>query len=343
MNRTRSRLVGLVTGALALALVATACGGSAEPAAPAEGAAPTPATVRMISWSSPRADQANIFAATDLGYFAEEGITFEYIPGQGSGDALRQLMAGNGDIAFAGPEGVFQAVDQGADVVAVYNTYPQNAFVLATKAGSGVRTVADLRGKKIGVLSMASGGRYNTTTLLEANGLSESDVELVATGPAPTAFLEGQVDAFMTLQSSLGMLAPAGELVTFPVRDTANLPTDVFVVSRQALEDPERRSAIVRTLRAIERGTRLMIDDPQQAAQIGAKNGLDITDPATALPVVEAFAEISQSDGTREHGLGWFDLAEIQAGADLLTGAGIIGRFDAKASFTNDLLADIRQ
>jgi len=335
-------------------LVAAACGGSdaesegtttTAAAGDAEESSTTvasePATVRMISWSTPRADQANIWAAQDLGYFEDEQITFEYIPGQGSGDALKQLIAGNGDMAFAGPEGVFQAVDQGADVVAVYNTYPQNAFVLVAKADSGIEEVADLKGKSIGVLSMASGGRYNTTTLLEANGLTEADVTLVATGPAPTAFLEGQVDAFMTLGSSVGALASAGELVTFPVSDYANLPTDVFVVTREAFEDPAKKDAIVRTLRAIRKGTQLMIDDPEQAAAIGAKNGLDITDPAAALPAVEAFAEYSQSSGTEANGLGWFDIEEIQSGADLYVKAGIIKPTEVDTYFTNELVEEL--
>ena len=110
--------------------------------------------------------------------------------------------------------------------------------MLVAKADSGIDEVADLKGKSIGVLSMASGGRYNTTTLLEANGLSESDVTLVATGPAPTAFLEGKVDAFMTLTSTVPSMESAGELVTFPVADYANLPTDVFVVTRETSETP---------------------------------------------------------------------------------------------------------
>jgi NitT/TauT family transport system substrate-binding protein len=331
-----------VTLALALPLALTACGDDdGDTGAPADDNAP--AKVRMISWSTPRAEQANIFAAQELGYFAEENIEFEYVTGQGSGDALKQLLAGNGDIAFAGPEGVFLAVDQGADVVAIYNTYPQNAFVLVAKRESGIQTVADLKGKKIGVLSMASGGRYNTTTLLSTAGLTENDVELVAVGPAPTAFLEGQVDAFMMLSTSASRLAQTMDLVQFPVAQHVNLPTDVFVVTREVYEDPAKLRPIIRALRAIVKGTELMIEDPEQAAEIGARHGLDITDPQEALPVVKAFAEISQSDGTRANGLGWFDLDEIQAGADRFAEAGLIKKMDVSPYFTNSVLEEIHK
>lgn len=345
VNLKRSRRRGYaVFAALALALPLALAGcGDDDGADAADPADNSPAKVRMISWSTPRTEQANIFAAQDLGYFAEEKIEFEYVTGQGSGDALKQLLAGNGDLAFAGPEGVFLAADQGAEVVAIYNTYPQNAFVMVAKRGSGIEKIADLKGKKIGVLSMASGGRYNTTTLLSTAGLKESDVELIAVGPAPTAFLEGKVDAFMMLSTSASNLARTVDLVQFPVAEHANLPTDVFVVTRKVYEDPAKLGPIIRTLRAIVKGTELMINDPEKAAEIGAKNGLDITDPAAALPVIKAFAEISQSDGTRANGLGWFDLAEIETGAKQLAGAGIVGDLKVADYFTNSVLEEIHK
>src|SRR3954471_13625688 len=125
---SRRRL--LVGGALGLGagLLGGAC--TARPAAaPASGApAPqrTPERLRFISWSQPRAEQANLFVAQDLGYFRDEGIEFEHVPGNGSGDALRQVLAGNGDVGFVGPEAIYFTVDQGGDAVGIYNTYPQS-------------------------------------------------------------------------------------------------------------------------------------------------------------------------------------------------------------------------
>lgn len=329
----------------AAAFVIAGCGGDDDddggPAADA--GTPTPARVRMISWSTPRTEQANIFAANELGYFAEQNLTYEYIPGQGSGDSLRQLLAGNGDIAFAGPEGIFLAVEEGADVVAVYNTYPQNIFVLVAKQASGIRTVQDMRGKRIGVLSLASGGRYNTNTVLEANGLKETDVTLIATGPAPTAFLQDQVDVWMTLTTTTANLEAQGlQLNKFPVAQYANLPTDVFAMTRRDYEDRNKRAIAVRWLRAIKKGTELMINDPVQAAAIGARHGLDVTDPVAAQPIIREFARASQSDGTRQNGLGWFDMNTIQQGADLYLNAGLITkRIDVSRYFTNDLIREL--
>src|SRR4051794_33467967 len=56
-----------------------AASGASAPASPTAGAASAPAKpsgsldkVRLVSWSQPRAEQANFFAADDLGYFRDE-------------------------------------------------------------------------------------------------------------------------------------------------------------------------------------------------------------------------------------------------------------------------------
>jgi NitT/TauT family transport system substrate-binding protein len=341
-DRRRFLKGAFLLGAGAASLAVVGCGGDDDEGVTTTGT-PTPARVRLISWSTPRTEQANIFAAQELGYFREQSIEYEYVPGMGSGDSLKQLLAGNGEISFAGPEGIFLAVDEGADVIAVYNTYPQNIFVLVAKRETGITKVSDFKGKKIGVLSLASGGRYNTNTVLEANGLKESDVTLVATGPAPTAFLQNQVDVWMTLTTTTRTLEAQGlQLNKFPVADYANLPTDVFAMLRRDYEDRAKRDVIKRFLRAIRKGTDLMINQPQQAAQIGAKYGLDITDPNAALPVIQEFARASQSEGTKKNGLGWFDIDVIQQGADLYFKQGLIKKqFDAKKYFTNDLVKEL--
>jgi ABC-type nitrate/sulfonate/bicarbonate transport system substrate-binding protein len=92
---------------------------------------------------------------------------------------------------------------------------------------------------------------------------------------------------------------------------------------RRDYDDKAKREVIKRFLRAIRKGTDLMINQPQQAAQIGAKNGLDITDPNAALPVIQEFARASQSEGTKKNGLGWFDIDVIQQGAGPLLQAGL--------------------
>ena len=46
--------------------------------------------IRMASWSPRLAEQANIYVSEEKGFFKEQGLDMEWIPGQGSGDALKK-------------------------------------------------------------------------------------------------------------------------------------------------------------------------------------------------------------------------------------------------------------
>ena len=75
--------------------------------------------VRMACWSQPISEQANVFAAQEFGWFKEQGLDFEFVPGAGGGEALKHLLAGNADFAFTNVEPILFGVEQGAQVQAV--------------------------------------------------------------------------------------------------------------------------------------------------------------------------------------------------------------------------------
>ena len=336
---TRRRLVGGALG-LGAAWLAAACTKSSTPLPQGGGqGARSPEPLRFVSWSQPRAEQANLFVAQELGYFRDQGIDFEYRVGQGSGDALKQILAGNGEVAFVGPEAIYFTVDQGGDAVGIYNIYPQSLFVIASWPETGIHSPADLRGKTIGVLSQASGSRYNVLTLLALAGLKEADVTLVATGPNPAPFLERKVDAWSSLATTTSELQRQQGL-TFDflyARDYLNLPTDVLATTRETYT--RRQDLLLRFLRAVKQGTEYMIAKPAESAEIAVQYALDIKNPAAAEVVIRAFGEASQSETTRAQGLGTFDLPVLRDGARFYQEAGLVKtRVDVDRYFTNELV-----
>jgi NitT/TauT family transport system substrate-binding protein len=337
---TRRRLLA----GSALGLGALALGAACSPAATPTGGAPAGQRplerVRFVSWSQPRAEQANLFVAQDLGYYHDQGVEFEYVPGNGSGDALKQLLAGNADVGFVGPEAIYFAVDQGGDAVGIYNVYPQSLFTIASWPETGIRTPADLRGKTIGVLSQASGSRYVVLTLLALAGLKEADVTLVATGPSPAPFLERKVDAWSSLVTTTADLQEqTGQTFNqLLARDHLNLPTDVFATTRDNYT--RRGDLLQRFLRAVRQGTEYMIAHPAEAAEISVQHALDIKDAAKAEKLVRAFGEASKPDATDTQALGTFSLTVLRDGARLYQEAGLVKtRVDVDRYFTNDLVA----
>ena len=341
---TRRRL--LASGALGLGALAlgAACTRPAPPLPTGERAAEAraPERLRFVSWSQPRAEQANLFVAQDLGYYRDHGIEFEYVPGNGSGDALKQLLAGNADVGFVGPEAIYFTVDQGGDAVGIYNIYPQSIFTIVSWPEAGIRASADLRGKTIGVLSQASGSRYVVLTLLALAGLKEADVTLVATGPNAAPFLEHKVDAWSSLITTAADLQEqTGQTFNqLLARDHLNLPTDVFATTRDNFN--RRGDLLIRFLRAVRQGTEYMIAHPAEAAEIGVQHALDIKEPAKAEKVIRAFGEASKPDATGTQDLGTFNLTVLREGARLYQQAGLVKtRVEVERYFSNDLVARV--
>lgn len=299
--------------------------------------------VRFVSWSAPRVEQADFFVAQEKGYFQAEGVQFEYRPGRGSGDAMKQVLAGNGDVAFVGPEAVFLSAHQGAAVIAFYNTYPQNLFELVYHGGLGIRSVADLRGKRIGVFSLASGGRYNLTTLLHLEGVKESEVTLIPTFASPAPFLQKKIDVWVSITPTTWAMRQKGLLKgtgSFYVKDHLNLPTDVFATTTDIFG--KRRGALLSFLKAFRRGTEFMIRDPKEAVAISKKYVVKMGDLKSAEGIVRLFGEASQSPLTRQKGLGWFDMEILEKAERLFRETGILKRkVSVGDHFTNRLVGEM--
>jgi NitT/TauT family transport system substrate-binding protein len=268
---------------------------------------------RYASWGPKNIDHADFFVAEDLGYFRDEGLKVEYIAAQGNGDALRNLIVGNADIAETDPSAIGFALDRGLKVKAIYNLTPQNQFTIIARKSRGIQKIEDLAGKKIAVVSMASGSRYNVMTLLNANKMKESDVSLIATGINFAGPLEqGQVDAAGTWEVINWDLthralpkAVVDDLIIFNARDVLNVPTGVLAATDESLVT--NRAVLLKFLRAQRRGTTFMHDHPEQAAEIAAKYVTNAKDtPERNLAIVKLKISQQNNSVSAGQGYGWF-------------------------------------
>lgn len=300
--------------------------------------------VRMACWSPRLAEQTDVFVAEERGFFKDQGIEMKWVPSLGSGDALRNLLAGNADIAFVGPEAVYFAADKGERLKAVYNIYPQNPFNVFALKKHGIIIPEDLRGKKVGIISMASGTRYNLETLLAVNAIKSGEVEMVAVGLNPLPAI--QADQIHAMASTDTILYGAhhrglGPTDVIWVRDYLNLPADVFTVMEK--DYAPKREMWRRFLRAYRMGTEWTIKHPKEAVPYGQKLAIDGKDPALVLAHIKLrVIGTAQSQTTRQKGLGWFDLPVLKEGAEVYRKAGLIKNpLDIEGIFTNGLVAEI--
>jgi uncharacterized protein len=167
-----------------------------------------------------------------------------------SAENLNLLQSGRGELAFALGDTVSDAWKGNADagfktkldkLRGVAGIYPNYIQIIAS-ADSGIKTLADLKGKRIAVGAPKSGTELNARAILKAAGLSYSDfakVEYLPFGESVELMKNRQLDA--TLQSaglgvsSLRDLATSIKMVVVPI------PQDVVL----KVGDPAYQSGVV--------------------------------------------------------------------------------------------------
>ena len=109
--------------------------------------------------------------------------------------------------AFTG-KGVFEGKPSIAGLRLIANLYPESVHIVVRK-GSGIKSVADLKGKRVALDEPGSGTLINARTILAAYGLKESDIkpEYIKPNQAGDKLKDGALDAFFFTGGS-----PAGAI-----------------------------------------------------------------------------------------------------------------------------------
>lgn len=148
---------------------------------------------------APKEEVATYAVAKELGYFKEENLQVSINQADGSTAALQAVASGSGDVTAADGGSVLAAVAKGVPVVSYAGLVQNWPWRVATLPDSGIREPADLKGKRLGVISLASGSAPYARGFLSAAGLTpDEDTQLVPVGvgpPAASALREGEVSA----------------------------------------------------------------------------------------------------------------------------------------------------
>jgi len=294
----------------------------------------------VAGWSKPITEVMPLLVHEDKDFYRAQGIDLAYVPGAGSADAIRNILGGQADVAFADPGTFFAAIDKGEKLRAIYDIYPQNVFNVVALKGSNITRPSDLKGKKIGVYSLASGTRQALQVLLHTAGLSESDVTVVVTGLLNFApLMQGQVDATAATDTGLliGRRRGLPEVNVIEVGQYLPASSDLFVVREETYQ--QKRAVLQRFLRGYRDAASWMMAQPDEAAQLAVKRAIDGSDPALNLEIIKLRNAASVSELTRKQGLGTMDLASLQAAADTYRKLGLVQKpLDVSKVIANDLL-----
>ncbi|OMQ16399.1 hypothetical protein A7K94_0202760 [Modestobacter sp. VKM Ac-2676] len=277
---TRSAVVAL-TPLLAVGLVA--CGGEEadDAAAQTTDGGLTSVTAGVI----PVTDAGPIAMGLAEGVWEDNGLDLSLETANSSPNIISAVMSGDYQIGYGGVTAVFQAVENGIDLVLVA---PASATSDDPEAGindilvkpdSGMTTAADLEGKKVAVNALGGYVQLLAQIAIDAEGGDPDAVQWVELPipDQPAALESGAIDAFVAGEP-FGTLGREQGLVTL-ANPHALLSEDavvagVWYASRAAVEeDPELYSSIVD---AIEESNALALaDDPGLRNTIAEFTGID--------------------------------------------------------------------
>ena len=193
----------------------------------AAGALAAPALVRAQALEKPKATIAvggknllyylPLTIAEQKGYFKDEGLDIGIVDFAGGSRALAAVVGGSADVVSGAFEHTVNMQFKGQPMRAfvLQGRAPQIVLGVNPKTMPNFRTVADLKGKKIGVTAPGSSTNVMVNFVLAKAGLKPSDVSIVGVGAsngAVAAMRAGNIDAISNLDPVITLLSRSGDL-----------------------------------------------------------------------------------------------------------------------------------
>ena len=155
--------------------------------------------------------------AEQLGYFKAEGLDLKIVDFAGGSQALRALVGGSADVVSGAFEHTvnMQTKGQRLRAIVLMGRAPQIVLGVNPKTMPNYKSVADLKGKKIGVTAPGSSTNVMANFVLAKAGLKPSDVSIIGVGAgsgAVAAMRSGQVDALSNLDPVISLLTRSNDL-----------------------------------------------------------------------------------------------------------------------------------
>ncbi len=290
-----------LASALVLAVLVTACGGTAAPSAPASPSAaasaaatkaapsPTKALTKVeIGYAAISATQAGAWVAKDKGIFQKNGLdaTLESI---GGGSSPTAALLADKITALQISVEAMSATLEGGDIVYVAAPISEPLFWFIS--APNVKTAADLKGKKVAATGIGTATYYAAVLGLRQMGLTPADVQMITTNNVPAilaAIESGQVAAGAVSMPTYSKAKQAGMNTLVNVADIGfRYPSSWVAVRRKTIET--KRDVVAAIVRSLTEAISVEIKDPAGTQAIIGKY-TKTTDPSLLKETYDSLA-----------------------------------------------------
>lgn len=315
---------------LSAALALSACGSPPRPAADAL------THVRLPVGYIPNVQFAPLYVAVEKGYFAEAGIEVEFDYSFET-DAVALVGANTLQFAVVSGEQVLLARAQGLPVVYFCAWYQKYPVGVASKVERGIRTPADLKGRRIGLPGLYGANYIGLDALLFSAGLTEQDVILDSIGFNQVAALaedQEEAVAIYTANEPVQLEALGFELDEIRVADHVQLASNGLITNEVTLA--ENPALVEEMATAFLKALAETIADPEAAYEISLRyvDELANADRTTQTEVLRRSIELWRTEN-----LGHSDPQAWENMQNTLLQMGLLNEpLDLRQAFTNEFV-----
>jgi putative hydroxymethylpyrimidine transport system substrate-binding protein len=227
----------------------------------------------LLDWY-PNAVHSFLYAAEEQGYFKEAGLKVNLITPAGTDDGIKLVAANKADLAISYPKQVILARGENIPVKSVGAIVRSSLNQLMVRKESGVKTLKDLQGKKVGYPSFDI-DKETVKTMVSAAGGDASKVDFVDVGYELMAGIEtkrldgiigGYINHEKILLEKAGVALDAFNPVDFGVANNYEL---VFIASDDAVKN--NNDILQAFLGAAKKGFEYTKSNPDKALDIVLK------------------------------------------------------------------------
>lgn len=290
--------------------------------------------VLRLKWIN-QAQFAGFYIAKEKGYYKEAGLDVDIRPGGSDFPSVQMVSSGSEDFGVTGADQILMSREKGAPVVALSVIYRSTPFVLFALKSSGITSMKDLEGQKIGV---KLGGNEELTyrAMVKKAGVSAKSIGEMPVKYDLSPLLTGQVKAWpgYVINEVISAEEQGQEVnVIRPSDYGINFYADTLFTTEKMIEkDPETVKGFVQ---ASMKGWDYAINHPDEAAQVTVQYGDQLNiDHETKM--MNASIPLLEAD---EGPLGLMEESEWNTLQDSLIDVGFLKKKqDLSKAYTNEFI-----